>query len=115
MSSVVPDPASSARSSIGAPEGHGQVECVGDVRQSAVAGTQGTDGILDPVFAERRGALLEEAPESGFLGGDPDNTGSVEFITDDAEHVVLRVRAEQRGFLFLADEFSPGWKAAQMA
>lgn len=57
-------------------------------------------------------AFVEEAPASGFLGalGEPAH-GTVEFVTDDPEHVVLRVRAPARGFLHLADQHHPGWHA----
>ena len=60
----------------------------------------------------RRVALVEAPPPDGFVGGRNDQgTGSVEFVTDDPEHVVLRVHAPARGFLFLADTHFAGWHA----
>ncbi len=60
----------------------------------------------------RQVALVEELPPSGFTGV-PGNvaTGTVEFLRDDPEHLVLRVRAPERGFLHLADQYAPGWTA----
>jgi hypothetical protein len=40
-----------------------------------------------------------------------DGTGTAEFVADEPEHVVVRVRASAPGFLFLADEYFPGWTA----
>ena len=60
----------------------------------------------------RRVALVEVPPPTGFTGSpNNDGTGSVTFETDDPEHVVLRVHAARRGFLFLADTHFPGWRA----
>jgi hypothetical protein len=57
----------------------------------------------------RRTIVLDRPPASGFLGADGDATGTVTFVADDPERVVLRVRAPARGFLFLADTSYPGW------
>ena len=57
----------------------------------------------------RATALITAAPRSGFLGTDAAATGDVEFAANEADRVVLRVRAGPRGFLFLADEYFPGW------
>jgi hypothetical protein len=59
-----------------------------------------------------RVALLEAVLPSGFVGV-PGNqaTGTVDFLLDEPEHVVVRVQAPDRGFLFLADEHYPGWTA----
>jgi hypothetical protein len=61
----------------------------------------------------RQVALVERDPSSGFTGI-PGNggRGTVEFLTDDPEHVVLRVRAPERGFVHLADQYYPGWQAS---
>src|SRR5262249_3910072 len=49
----------------------------------------------------RQVALVEEPPPSGFLGGPPGSgQAHVEFVTNDPEHLVLRVHAPQHGFLF---------------
>jgi hypothetical protein len=61
----------------------------------------------------RRLALVGAVPGSGFLGV-PGNQAISEarFAVDDPEQVVLEVLAPERGFLFLADQFFPGWSAA---
>ena len=60
----------------------------------------------------RRLALVDSAPRSGFLGV-PGNqaTGEARFVVDDPERVVLEVVAPEHGFLFLADQYFPGWTA----
>jgi hypothetical protein len=62
----------------------------------------------------RHTILLEEPPPSGFLGtdvGEGDADGQAEFLRNDPEHLIIRVRAPARGFLRLADEDLPGWSA----
>jgi Bacterial membrane protein YfhO len=59
----------------------------------------------------RRVALLEAPPPSGFIGVNDDAAGTVDFVAGEPEHVVLRVHAPDRGFLFLADQHYPGWNA----
>ena len=61
----------------------------------------------------RQLALVGAAPASGFLGV-PGNQAIADarFVVDDPEHVVLEVLAPERGFVFLADQFFPGWSAA---
>jgi hypothetical protein len=57
-------------------------------------------------------ALAESRPASGFTGvPGNDRRGSVAFVLDDPEHVVLRVSAPERGFLQLSDQYFPGWRA----
>jgi hypothetical protein len=60
----------------------------------------------------RRVALLDADLPSGFRGV-PGNlaAGSAEFMRDDPEHVAIHVRAPERGFLVLSDQFSAGWLA----
>jgi hypothetical protein len=60
----------------------------------------------------RRLALVDAAPQSGFLGV-PGNgaTADARFVVDDPERVVLETVAPERGFLFLADQYFPGWTA----
>ena len=81
---------------------------------SRVVVTSDDDGLaqlahspLDP----RQVAWVQHPPQSGFLGGQPGASGSAEIVTDEAERVVVRVRADQPGFLFLADQYFPGWSA----
>jgi hypothetical protein len=61
----------------------------------------------------REVALVEAPPPSGFRGeeGDSPGPGRVEFLRNEPEHVVLRVRAPARGFVVLADQYFPGWEA----
>lgn len=60
----------------------------------------------------RRVAFVEQTPPSGFTGA-PGNeaSGEVEFLRNDPEHLVLRVRAPERGFVHLADQWADGWQA----
>lgn len=59
----------------------------------------------------RRVAFVSAPPQSGFIGGADDAIGSAEISTDEAERVLIRVRASAPGFLFLADQYFPGWTA----
>lgn len=61
----------------------------------------------------RRLALVNAVPASGFLGV-PGNQATAEarFVVDEPEHVVLQTMAPERGFLFLADQYYPGWSAS---
>lgn len=59
----------------------------------------------------RQVALVDRAPASGFQGSDAASDGTAEIASDDAERVVVRVRAGQPGFLYLADQYFPGWVA----
>jgi hypothetical protein len=78
---------------------------------------QTVDGPLDDGGAvapgtSRRMALIERAPPSGFLGAPGEaSAASVTFVRDDPEDVVIAVDAPQRGFLVLADQYAPGWRA----
>jgi hypothetical protein len=59
----------------------------------------------------RRIAFVGSPPRSGFFGAADEAAGAAEIVVDGAEHVVIRVRASAPGFLFLADEYFPGWTA----
>ena len=49
---------------------------------------------------------------SGFTGADASLPGgTARFVRDDPEHVVIDVDAPARGFLVLADQYYPGWRA----
>jgi hypothetical protein len=63
-------------------------------------------GAVDP----RQVALIDRAPRSGFHGSEGGD-GEATIAADDAERVVVRVRAAQPGFLYLADLHFPGWVA----
>jgi hypothetical protein len=60
----------------------------------------------------RRIALVESDFPSGFTGvaGNVQD-GQVEFVTDEPEHLVIRVDAPEPGFLFLSDQYFAGWHA----
>lgn len=57
-------------------------------------------------------AFVEQPPSSGFTG-EPGaaHQGAANFALNDPEHVVIDVDAPQRGFLVLADQYFPGWRA----
>jgi hypothetical protein len=70
------------------------------------------DRLASPAHDPRRVALLEAPPPSGFTGtADGAPAGSVDFISDAGERVVLRVTAPARGFVVLTDQLYPGWSA----
>jgi hypothetical protein len=58
-------------------------------------------------------AFVEEPPLSGFAGETAPSAqaGTARFVLDDPEHLVIDVDAPARGFLVLADQYSPGWRA----
>lgn len=56
-------------------------------------------------------ALVVEAPASAFHGQDADASGAVRVVVDEPERLVVRVEATAAGFLFLADQYAPGWEA----
>jgi Bacterial membrane protein YfhO len=59
----------------------------------------------------RRTSLIESPPSSGFTGDSNVGDGTVEFVRDEPERVTLRTHAPEHGFVFLADEYFPGWHA----
>lgn len=59
----------------------------------------------------RNAAIVDRAPASGFTGSAGTATGTVDVLENAAEQMLLRVRAAQPGFLFLADQDYPGWTA----
>lgn len=57
-------------------------------------------------------AFIENTLPSGFAGEDgAPRAGTVELQLDDPEHLIIDVSAPARGFLFLADQYYPGWVA----
>jgi Bacterial membrane protein YfhO len=57
-------------------------------------------------------AFVESPMPSGFSGaGTPPREGTARFARDDPEHVVIDVDAPAPGFLVLADQYYPGWRA----
>jgi len=60
----------------------------------------------------RQVALVDSAMPSGFTGVAGDGrAGQAELLTDEPEHLLIRVDAPERGFLFLSDQYFPGWHA----
>ncbi len=60
----------------------------------------------------RQAAIVAHAPRSGFTGLLGNATGSADFLVNDPERLVIRVQADERGFLLLADLDFPGWRAS---
>src|SRR5262249_20439294 len=56
-------------------------------------------------------AVVSDTDRNNLRGTGGGGTGTVEFMVDDPERVVLRVHATTPGFLLLADEYFPGWTA----
>jgi hypothetical protein len=56
--------------------------------------------------------LLEEPPPSHDPGGPGRAGGAVRFVENHPERLVLEVDAPRRGFLVLADQWFPGWRAS---
>lgn len=60
-----------------------------------------------------RAVALVDAPMPSGFTGTPGHTGDggVRFVRNDPEHLTLEVDAPDHGFLFLADQYFPGWTA----
>jgi len=63
-------------------------------------------------YVPRHVALVEAIPPSGFtrVSGN-DATAPARFTVDEPEHLVVELEAPERGFLFVADQYFPGWSA----
>ena len=60
----------------------------------------------------REVAFVEAPPPSGWLGeAGAGGASEIAFTTNAPEQLVLTVRAPRRGFLFVADQYYPGWRA----
>jgi hypothetical protein len=68
--------------------------------------------LLSPEHDPRKVALVETPPADGFVGTAAGGTGRVEIVSDRSEEVVIDSRASSPGFLFLSDQFYPGWEAS---
>ncbi len=62
---------------------------------------------LDP----RREAIVGVEDRAQLSTTGDDGSGTVEFVSDEPERIVLRVQATAPGFVVLADEYFPGWRA----
>lgn len=58
----------------------------------------------------REAALVESVPADGFLGNSS-AAGEVTVLQDRAEELVLHVNTTAEGFVFLSDQYYPGWEA----
>jgi len=63
-----------------------------------------------PFHNPRVQALVEELPTDHFTGS-ARGTGNAAIVEDRSETLVIDVRATSEGFLFLADQYYPGWEA----
>jgi len=83
---------------------------VSRVQREEGEGPQALARLAGETIDPRRVALVDRLPPSGFSGTDSEG-GSVDFLVDEPERVVLRVHAPAAGFLLLADQYTPGWSA----
>jgi hypothetical protein len=74
---------------------------------AVVPGAEILPRLASPTHDARRVAVVERT----VAGGSPDARGSVAFVADDPESIVVRVDATGPGFLALADQFASGWAA----
>ena len=58
----------------------------------------------------REAALVESVPADGFLGNSS-TAGEVTALQDRSEELVLHVNATAEGFVFVSDQYYPGWEA----
>jgi hypothetical protein len=66
------------------------------------------DGRVDP----RAMALVGVRDETAWTGGGTGNgTGTATIVRNDPQTVAIDVQASAPGFLFLADQYAPGWTA----
>jgi hypothetical protein len=69
------------------------------------------DQLAKPRHNPRLTALVDEPPADGFVGSEPGAGGDATILEDRSEVVRIRVRSTRPGFLFLADQYYPGWEA----
>lgn len=55
--------------------------------------------------------LVSSIGPTGFTGQAEPANGSAEILISDPERIVVRVSTSGRGFLFLSDQYYPGWEA----
>lgn len=80
-------------------------------RIAAVAENEILPRMVAPGVDYRRIAFVDSPPRSGFLGVADEASGTADIVVNEAEHVVIRVSAPAPGFLYLADQYFPGWTA----
>jgi hypothetical protein len=67
--------------------------------------------LADASVDARSTAVIGDADRERLHQTGGGGTGTVEFVTDEPEAIVLRVHATTPGFVLLADEYFPGWTA----
>jgi hypothetical protein len=67
--------------------------------------------LIEPGVDLRREVVISAADRARLHGDGGAGSGTVEFVADEPERIVLRVHATAPGFLFLADQYFPGWTA----
>jgi hypothetical protein len=67
--------------------------------------------LASPRHSPRKAALVEESPADGFLGSAAPAGGVVEIRSSRGEELVIDVDAPNDGFLYVSDQYYPGWEA----
>ncbi|MBW2401356.1 MAG: hypothetical protein JRG80_19230, partial [Deltaproteobacteria bacterium] len=67
--------------------------------------------LASPRHHPQRVALVEESPADGFFGYTAPAGGVVEIRSSRGEELVIHVDAPNDGFLFVSDQYYPGWEA----
>jgi len=67
--------------------------------------------LASPDHDPRKVALVEEAPADGFVGSAAHGDGRVEIQSSRGEELVILVDAPDDGFLYVSDQYYPGWEA----
>jgi hypothetical protein len=67
--------------------------------------------LASPRHSPRRTALVEESPADGFLGSAAPAGGVVKIRSSRGEELVIDVDAPNDGFLYVSDQYYPGWEA----
>jgi hypothetical protein len=74
-----------------------------------------SDALLErlaaPGHRPRSVALVEAVPADGFLGNPAAAGGAVEIGASRGEELVIDVEAPNDGFLYVSDQYYPGWEA----
>jgi hypothetical protein len=67
--------------------------------------------LTSPEHDPRQVLLVEAPPGDGFVGSPSGGSGDVAILSDSGEQVEIQLGASSEGFLFLSDQFYPGWEA----
>ncbi len=74
------------------------------------------DALVLPMLAEGRVdpralALVGVADATAWTGGGGDGTGTASIVGNEPQDVTVAVSADAPGYLYLADQYAPGWSA----